>query len=77
MWKFDTDLVNVIKYADNPENAPDEHKKFAQMLNVVRVAVTLDAHITDTSLADALELVNEFELSEDLFLTAVQKLQAE
>ncbi len=73
-WKFEEDLVSVIKFADNIDEAPEHLKHYCQMLKVVRTAVTLEAQITDSSLADASALIAEFELNEDVFTTAVQKL---
>lgn len=73
-WKFEEELVAVIKYADNWEEAPEHLQRYCQMLKVVRRAVTLEAQITDTSLADAIQLIQQFELNEAMFTTAVQKL---
>ncbi len=73
-WKFEEELVQVITHADEPEEAPDHIQRYAQMLQVVRRAVTIEAQITDTSLADAMSLVREYGFNEDIFSTAVQKL---
>ncbi|KIM11640.1 MAG: histidine kinase [Sulfuricurvum sp. PC08-66] len=74
-WKFEQDLVNVILHSEVPHNAPAHLKKFAQMLQVVRATVTLEAQITDSSLADALALIKMYGLDEKTFTVAVQKLQ--
>ena len=73
-WKFEEELVAVIKYADNWEDAPEHLQRYCQMLKVVRKAVTLEAQITDSSLADATRLIQEYDLNEAMFTTAVQKL---
>ena len=73
-WKFEEDLVNVIKYADNIDEAPEHLQHYCKMLHVVRTAVTLEAQITDSSLSEATMLVQKYELNEDMFTTAVQKL---
>lgn len=74
-WKFEEDLVAVITHCDRPENAPESIVRFARMLHVVRTAVTIDAQITDTSLADATKLVTLYGFNLDIFTVAVQKLQ--
>ena len=74
-WKFEEDLVAVISHCNNPSKAPEHIVHYAQMLHVVRTAVTIDAQITDTSLADATRLIEEYELNLDIFTVAVQKLQ--
>lgn len=74
-WKFEEDLVNVITYGDNVEEAPEHIKRYAQMLHVVRVTVNIDAQVTDTSLSDAMLLVEKYGFDSDIFTIAVQKLQ--
>ena len=74
-WKFEEDLVNVIKYSDDVENAPEHIEHFARMLEIVRKTVTISAQITDTSLADAELLVEKYGFDLNTFTIAVQKLQ--
>lgn len=74
VWKFEEDLVNVLKYSDNVEDAPEHLKHYCKMVKVVRTAVTLEAQVTDTSLADATRLIEEYGFDLDKFTAAVQKL---
>ena len=74
-WKFEEDMVNVIRYCNNVQEAPEHLKHFAKMLHVVRTTVTIEAQITDTSLADAEQLVEEYGFDINTFTIAVQKLQ--
>lgn len=74
-WKFEEDLVNIIVYSEECENAPERLQPFAKMLKVVRQAVTMDAQITDTSLATAEALIEEYGFDKNTFTIAVQKLQ--
>lgn len=74
-WKFEEDLISLIRYADTPDEAPQHLQKFARMLHVVRTTITLQAQITDSSLTQAEALVNAYDLDVNTFTIAVQKLK--
>ncbi|MBU1659777.1 HDOD domain-containing protein [bacterium] len=76
-WNFDADLVHLVRYADNPEDALDEDtKNLAKYLKIVKTAVDFSGEMTKQSLADAYDLIEEFELNRDLFDRAVEKIEA-
>jgi len=71
-WRFEAGLVDVIRNCQNPENAEDEDKKAAQILNVVRVAVPINGTITDESKEEARELIAKYGLNLEAFDKAVE-----
>ena len=71
-WRFEAGLVDVIRNCSNPENAEDEDKKAAQILNVVRIAVPINGTITDESKAAAKELITKYELNMEAFDKAIE-----
>ena len=75
-WKFEEKLVETIRYCVDPQNAPEETKKAAQSLHVVRVAVPMDGIITQESIAKAKILVDQYGLDMDSFLQAIENALA-
>lgn len=71
-WKFEEGLVEVIKNAQEPQNAQEEYQKASSILHVVRTTVPLDGIITDESVAAAQELITKYELDLQSYDIAVQ-----
>ena len=73
-WRFESGLVNTIRNCQNPQDAKDEDKKAAQILQVVRVAVPINGVITDESIAAAKELILKYGLDMESFDKALENL---
>jgi len=73
-WKFEEKLVDVIANCMNPDEASEDDKRAAQILNVVRVAIPINGVATPESLASAKELVEKYELDMESFETAIENL---
>lgn len=41
-WNFDKDVIEIIKYADEPQNAPDELKEDANILNIIKTIIPVN-----------------------------------
>lgn len=75
-WKFQPDLIYVIRYANEPEDAADEELRTAsKILKVCKEAVSSNGTFTDVSLAAARETLNELEMELAPFDEAVAKIQ--
>ncbi|MEA1921008.1 MAG: HDOD domain-containing protein [Campylobacterota bacterium] len=46
-WKFDKEFVDMIKYSDNPSQAPDEVKEFSTALNIVKTIIPMNAPLSE------------------------------
>lgn len=76
-WNFDPDLVHLIRFANEPEDASDpETQEMAKFLKVAKEAITLDGKITDATLKNAHELIEEYGMNQNLFDEAVEKILA-
>lgn len=73
-WQFEPALVDTIRYCSDPAKAP-EPMLTAQILQIVRTAITINGTITDDSTARAKELVGNYELDLEGFENALAKLQ--
>ncbi|HIC45025.1 MAG TPA: HDOD domain-containing protein [Sulfurimonas sp.] len=76
-WKFDENLVNLIRCADSPQDCLDESIcEAAKVLHVIRVSTGLDGVFTDESLASAKELIAKYELDLPSFEAALEIMSA-
>ena len=71
-WRFENGLVDTIRNCSNPDNAEEEDKKAAQILNVVRVAVPINGAVTEESKTAARALIEEYGLNLEAFDTAIE-----
>ncbi|MDD5052032.1 MAG: HDOD domain-containing protein [Sulfuricurvum sp.] len=76
-WNFDPDLVHLIRFANEPEDASDpETQEMAKFLKVAKEAIALDGTINDSTLKNARELIEEYGMNQNLFDEAVEKILA-
>jgi len=74
-WKFDENLISLIRVASNPEDAEDENlAEAAQVLQVIRVATGLTGVFTEDSLNSAKELIAKYNLDLASFEAAIEKM---
>lgn len=71
-WNFNKNFVDIIKYSENPKEAPVELELMAKMLYIINIAIPVSREITTENLKVALEKIEEFKLNKDSFLTAIQ-----
>ena len=76
-WKFDEELIELIRHAGDPEACEGELLQEAtKVLHVIRIATGLDGVFTDKSLTKARELVEKYELDLESFEAAIEKMSA-
>lgn len=74
-WNFNPDLVHLIRFANEPEDASDpETQEMAKFLKVAKEAITLDGSITDETLKKAHALLEEYEMEQNLFDETVDRI---
>jgi HD-like signal output (HDOD) protein len=71
-WKFEENLVDVIRNCQNPDQADEEDRRAAQILNVVRVAVPINGVVTEDSINKAKELIEAYGLDMEGFEHAIE-----
>ena len=75
-WNFDTSLVHLVRYCNDPEDALDEETKaLAKYLKVAKTAVGYDGELSKASLEEAYELIEEYDLDREKFDDAVMKVE--
>ena len=65
-----------MQYLDYEQEVPANIKDMIIALHIVRTAINIQCQLTDQSIANALELVEEASLNSDSFLRAVKRIKA-
>lgn len=75
-WKFQPDLIYVIRHANNPTDAADEELQIAaKLLQIANASITLDGQITDESLNGGRALMNQYKMKTEVFDTLIEKIR--
>lgn len=75
-WKFQPDLIYVIRHANNPSDASDEELQIAaKLLQIANASITLDGKITDESLDAGRALINQYKIKTEVFDTVIEKIR--
>ncbi len=68
-WGFDKEFVEMIRFSDTPDEAPDEIKEYAMALNIVKTAVPINKPLSEQAINFALRKARDagykYELLED------------
>jgi len=79
-WKFDAEFVDMIKYSDNPSQAPEDVKEFAMALNIVKTIVPMNKPFADGSinfgLRKARDAGYDYEVLEDMLDDILDTMQS-
>ena len=74
-WNFNPDLVHLIRYANEPEDASDpKTQEMAKFLKVAKEAISLEGTMTAATLKNARELIEEYGMNQNLFDETVEKI---
>ncbi len=72
-WNFDPLMYNAIRHLHNPENAENDTKEYAQILQIVKTIITTKSMDIEQSIQDALALVDEYGLDRQSFIATVRE----
>lgn len=73
-WKFNTTMVEAIRFSDNYEAAPEAIRPYALALKVVKTAIPLNAPLSERSITLALNIVEKEGLDTALFREAIETI---
>ena len=74
-WNFDLELINIIKYANDPYEAQTpQEQRLAAELKVIRESVMPNGDITEDSIATAKCTLEEFNLDLSSYEKAIEKI---
>ena len=49
-WKFDKEFIEMIKYSDNPSDAPDEVKEYSTALHIVKTIIPINKPLSERAI---------------------------
>lgn len=58
-WGFDNEFIEMIKYADNPEAAPDAIKEYSMALHIVKTIIPVNKPLTEQMINFGLKKAND------------------
>ncbi|WP_455756731.1 HDOD domain-containing protein [Sulfurimonas sp.] len=74
-WKFEEGLVDVIGNCMQPDEAEEDDRRAAAILNAVRLAVPINGVVTDASVEAAKEIIAKYDLNLEAFETAIENVK--
>ncbi|NPA73289.1 MAG: HDOD domain-containing protein [Epsilonproteobacteria bacterium] len=74
-WGFDDFIVNIIKYSDSYQSAPDEYREFSMYLKVIKTAVAVNSPLSERNIAIATHMVEKESANKEGFLDAVKQIK--
>ena len=77
-WKFDSEFVEMIRFADSFQKAPEEAKEYATALNIVKTIAPVNSPFTEKSitfgLRKAMDAGYDHEMLEDVIDSVIEQL---
>ncbi|RUM64036.1 MAG: hypothetical protein DSZ05_07870 [Sulfurospirillum sp.] len=73
-WNFDPVMYNAIKHINNPEEAEDDVRECAEVLQVVKTVISTQPLHIDENLPRALQLVEQYKLDKPGFEEVVKEV---
>jgi len=73
-WNFDQDMIDMIKYADNPNAAADEIKEYAVALNIVKTIIPINKPLAEQAINFGLNLADKAGYNHEILEDSVDDL---
>ena len=74
-WKLSENLINMIQFVDNVEEASSEYKKKTQILDVIKTACQINAPLSDENVQKAINKATKYGLDAKILKKAIETLQ--
>lgn len=74
-WALDPELIELIRYCENPQESSQEYRIMAAELKAIRETVLLNGAITEESIATAKETIATFGLDMRSYEAALEKIR--
>ncbi|MBE0492094.1 MAG: HDOD domain-containing protein [Sulfurospirillum sp.] len=73
-WNLELELVESIRYCNDPQNAPEHIKAYSTALLAIKTCINIFGAFTNDSIAATLSLLAQNELDQEIFLAAIEKV---
>lgn len=74
-WRLNPNLVTSIEFVDDLENAPEEFKEKAKILDVIKTATCIKEPLSNNSIKKALEKANKYVFDTKILENAILNLK--
>ena len=74
-WRLNPNLVTSIEFVDDLENAPEEFKEKAKILDVIKTATCIKEPLSNNSIKKALEKANKYGFDTKILENAILNLK--
>jgi len=54
-WSFEKDFIEMIRYSDNPQDAPQDIKEYATALNIIKTVIPINKPLSEMGINFALK----------------------
>nr|MDA3909650.1 HDOD domain-containing protein [Sulfurimonas sp.] len=58
-WGFDTEFIEMIRFADNPKDAPDDLREYSTALNIVKTILPVNQPLSERSINFGMKLAED------------------
>jgi HD-like signal output (HDOD) protein len=80
-WKFDEEFVNIIKFVDFPDDAPEILQEDVYILNIIKTIIPINKPLTEQSIILGLKKADkygfDYEILEDAIDEMLEALESE
>nr|WP_321265821.1 HDOD domain-containing protein [uncultured Sulfurimonas sp.] len=73
-WGFADDFIEMIKYSDNPSNAPSEIKEYAMALHIVKTIIPINKPFSEVSINFGLKKAHDAGYNHELLEDAIDDI---
>jgi len=73
-WNFDQEFIDMIKYADNPNEAPKEVREYSIALNIVKTIIPVNKPLSEVSINIGLKKAQDAGYNHELLEDAVDDI---
>ena len=74
-WNLEAELVETIRYSNNPTAADEHIQPFSTALLVVKNSINIFGQLDDKKITSSLEILAKNDLNQEVFLSAVKKVK--
>ncbi len=73
-WNFDKEFIDMIRYADNPNEAPKEVKEFSTALNIIKTILPINKPLSEVSINIGLRKAHDAGYNHELLEDAIDDM---
>jgi len=74
-WNLEAELVESIRFSNTPEEADEHLNPYATALQIIKTSINIFGQLEESNIASSLEIIDKNEMSQELYLNAVEKVK--